>query len=781
MPWYPMPIQQQWQDDDGDPASGYVLKAYLPGTTTVTSIATDKNGGGLQTFIVLNADGHYEVSGNEVIPYIDRTFKYAIFQNTDDAAANSNPYFGFIDNVRVAGIDDANQFADYSEMKAVSIAGYSNNDMVKVAYRAAEGDGGGGIFRWDDSNNSTNVTNDPGEGIYVPPAADGTGISGAWVRQYSGAVNVRWFGVVGDGATDDSSSIQDAIDFVESKSGGSIFFPQGDYRVTATKGTNDKYGIQIGASDIKLIGESGVQIRRLSSDISTYALSFPILLIGVPDNNSSPISNISIEGLTFAGENTRHAISGSAIMDGRQAIWVKNVKGLIINKCTFEDVDSSAIWFHRPSEFDYENSAYYNNTKCYDAEISSCRFITQSHAVAGRALIHTIQCNIDDIRIIDNYFEWCDVCVSCATTYDDYDDTEDDTYTDPNLSVLVKRVGRGYVIKGNMIRNSSEHAFYLNSMGMSCSGNTIIVDNATVCNTTQFQIRGRGVSVVGNTMTGVGLAAGINTGSMDVTFQGNSIQAVGDSEGGIINVQSQGLTSYIDNRSAYFASYKPARNIVVADNTVDMVSGAQTNGVGIRVYTDSVDANFPDGQMQNVIIKGNVVNRAKRAILTLAALARNVRIESNIFNGKDFTEAGFTTGTAMNSEYVLGIDDSLPSSGINLTFNNNTVWGFEYIMFDHGGAGGAGTFDLPFGIRGNNFAYIKYWDTAAFKQPTFQTMFQQNVGRAFLDRTGWYSNTAVFNALSDDTSNSEKKTMIQLVSSTDVRFYYDDAGGFKAL
>lgn len=663
---------------------------------------------------------------------------------------------------------DPDDLANIADLRAIPTT--PNIESATIKGRTTDNDGGQGEWFWD----STSVETDNGGTILKATSI----ITGRWKRLYSGAIYAKWFGAIGDGTTDDSVALQAAADSLTS--GGTLILKDGDFRVSKQAGTNDKWGLNITNSDVTIKGENA-SLRRLSTDISTYALSFPILLIGVPDDNATQITNVKVKGINFKGEDTRHAVSGNALMDGRQAIWIKNVKRCRIIENDFDDIDSSSIWIQSPGEYDYENAAYYNTTKSYKIMIFRNTFEAVPHAVAGRALMHVINGKPDMMSIIGNDFEWCDCCLNTDTTYDDYDDKETDTYTDSNLAATVKRAGRGLIVKGNTVTNSSEHCFYLNSMNIACSGNTIQVDDSTTCNTTQIQVRGRGVTVTNNSFSGVARAVHINTGSMDVIFSNNTIQAFGDSSAGIIGITSAGLTSYIDGRSDYFASYKSMKNITIGGNTVEMPNAAQTNGVGIRIYTDSADANFPDGQMVNVSISGNTINRPRKAIYALTNMIRSVRIFDNTFTGKDFTEATFTTGTTMNSEYVLGADDSLVAALTNISFDNNRVYGFEYILFDEGGAGGAGTFSAPYGVRGNRFSYIKYWDTAAFALPTYPTMFTNNVGQYFLDRTGWYSNKALFNSLSDGTANTEMKSMMQLVSSTDVRIYHDDAAGYKAL
>lgn len=664
---------------------------------------------------------------------------------------------------------------EFDTLDDAKAAGYILEGDVVMTKEFSSGNGGGGTY---DVISGTGTANG-----YDIIAHDTLSLS--FVLRKTKRLDVKKLGVIGDGVTDNSDGIQRAIDFIGGNGGGTVILTaeNSDYRVSKQAGTNDKWGININYSNVVLEIQEGATLRRLSSDISTYAKAFPILLIGEPDSNlaGDQIKNVKIKGGEFIGEDTRHSNSGNLEMDGRQSIWIKNAKKVTVYGSEFSAIDSGAIYVQRPGEYDFENAAYYNTTKCYDIKVINSEFYADSHATAGRALLHAINMNVDRGKVLHNTFEWCDVCVNADTTYQDYDDVETDTFTDSNLATTVNRTGRNITVHGNNIYNSSEHALYLNTMTFSATGNTIEIDDRTTCNTNQIQVRGMGGSITGNTLTNVASGVDITTGASDITFSGNSIQCLGDPEGGAINIQSQGLTAYIDARD-WLSGYTPMRNISVTGNTIHMNSASQTFGYGIRIYTDTSDANFnTDGQLQNVAIKGNIINNPRVAIFNFANLARQVKINDNTFVGKPFTEASFTTSTSMDSLAALGVDDSLSSPLQWVTFDNNSIYGFEYILYDIGGAGSAGTILPPYGVRGNNMDYIKYWDTAAFAAPGWETMFYHNQGIYFLDRTGWFSNRAINNSLSDGTSNSEKKTMIQLVSSTDVRIYHDDAGGFKAL
>lgn len=89
-----------------------------------------------------------------------------------------------------------------------------------------------GAFVWNDGDLSDEVGWDTQEGVYIAPDSDATGASGAWVRQFSGLLNVCWFGATGDGSTDDTTAIQVTINVSARLGIRTVYVPCGHYKVT---------------------------------------------------------------------------------------------------------------------------------------------------------------------------------------------------------------------------------------------------------------------------------------------------------------------------------------------------------------------------------------------------------------------------------------------------------------------------------------------------------------------------------------------------------------------
>ena len=78
------------------------------------------------------------------------------------------------------------------------------NFLVVVLSYSSLNDGGWGYFRWDPASTAADD-----DGTIIQPSAGG---NGRWIRQYKGAVDPHWFGVKGNGVTDDTVKLQYVLD-----------------------------------------------------------------------------------------------------------------------------------------------------------------------------------------------------------------------------------------------------------------------------------------------------------------------------------------------------------------------------------------------------------------------------------------------------------------------------------------------------------------------------------------------------------------------------------------
>jgi len=151
--------------------------------------------------------------------------KFTSFSPVSDAAQNEQ-------KSQVARIASVTQ--EYIPYMSLAEFRAGNGDSSAVVY-INEG-GRSGMFHY----NPSNTTSADDSSMIIRSG------SKRYIRQYDGYLNVKWFGAVGDGVTDDTYSIQKAIDYLNPssvhvykfetapKTGGVVFIPKGKYRTTAT-------------------------------------------------------------------------------------------------------------------------------------------------------------------------------------------------------------------------------------------------------------------------------------------------------------------------------------------------------------------------------------------------------------------------------------------------------------------------------------------------------------------------------------------------------------------
>lgn len=590
------------------------------------------------------------------------------------------------------------------------------------------------------------------------------------------AVNVKDFGAKGDGVANDTAAVQAAIDSL-SATGGTVYFPQGTYLIARTVGTNDHWGLKVPYSNITLTGDDA-GFARFNTDISTYALAYPLLFLGQPDSNSTPVANIRVCNLKFTGNNTRHAVSGSAISDNRMAIVVKNVSNLAIQNNNFFNIDSGAIYLQGFNTYDYTNSAWYNTTTNDTVLIENNSFYTAEHSTDYRALVHAVNLsNSNNCRVVGNFASWCDDFVVGQSNFSSFTQKTSDTYSDHGLTL--PRGGRGWVVSNNSIYNSSEHAIYLEGMDVSISNNTCW-RNGTVRAADQIKCRGYNTVISGNSISNTLGAITVAVPSANITVTDNVISPNGDFTGASIAIEANGLTTAIDNRPWFDVlgadKYRPMSSITVSGNSITFVTTATTGvqDTAIRIVTDASDANFPNGQITGLAITGNTVKNHRIGIRVVGDMIRNGTITGNAFISKPFTQTAFNGSTTMDTWAM--ISQSIAGSSAKLAYLNvsgNSIYGTKYIYATDDGSGSASTYASPAAITGNTFNYVQNLKTADCQ---FPTQFRTNAGTFFIDRT--FSGGMIDNALYDGTvNNSVYKYTFEYNSGTGLmQFYTDDAG-----
>lgn len=161
-------------------------------------------------------------------------------------------------------------FPVLNNIAAISSLGQPSYNKIDVLGYNEPNDGGGGTFIWDSQSTDT-----PVNGMIIQVSGVPTGR----YKRYApdNKFNVRWFGAVCDGITDDTSAVNLAIDFIDRVGyiagwGQAIIeFPQGEIRIDGTISASAAIGLTF-----KGVSQFGTVLKITTDDQVLFNLDIYI-------------------------------------------------------------------------------------------------------------------------------------------------------------------------------------------------------------------------------------------------------------------------------------------------------------------------------------------------------------------------------------------------------------------------------------------------------------------------------------------------------------------------
>jgi len=571
-----------------------------------------------------------------------------------------------------------------SESKTLTVqANYSDQSVVNVTSNS----------QYSSSNPNVASVNTSGSITAINPGSATISISYGGKTQsvlvtvtalVTNQVNVKNFGAVGNGSSDDTAAFQSAIDYLGSRDGGNVYIPAGTYSLNPIylKPFVNIVGENRDTVTLKLSDTSGsgyyrvinmandTKVQNITCDGNAqkhpdgiehmhciFAFDADRIVI---DNNrlkNAVADGISISGSTATSDNV--IISNNILENnGRSNIVIEQVNHLkIFNNISTNTLGRPALHFEPWEEMNFDDAKIYNNT-------------FSSNASNGDYCIQ-----LEGGKSDNNYFnhvEFNNNTVNCPTGGFLVMETNGAKIYDNNLNVsqiFVWIKNKDLEIYRNTIK--SVNGFRIEGTWGINSINTQIYDN-TVSTT------GDAVSIIAgsdkttfsrNAFTGNGLGAAVyafatvtdikDTSFIDNTFTNFEVGIITDYYD-VLKIDGLLVRGNTFKNTSYYSLYitGTTKNVTVDQNTI-----SNSSGVLITVQ---------DGPMTNISISNNTISGGKNGIFQTSSGTKGslngLLITGNRISNTTDPGDSWHTGAAIE----LNKNSTIPT---NVSITNNTLTG----------------------------------------------------------------------------------------------------------
>ncbi|WP_409340405.1 glycosyl hydrolase family 28-related protein [Paenibacillus sp. MBLB4367] len=477
-----------------------------------------------------------------------------------------------------------------------------------------------GFFAYDAAD--TTSPDNTGTIVVSTPAGTGYRFKRIIETEY---LSVKWFGAKGDGSTDDTQRIRDAINAVSAMGGGTVFFPRGTYIVAPS--LSSRIDLK---SNVNLLGEGTNSVIKVKNNAGDYWTIF-----GTMNPASARVENVRIAHLCIdqnVDNNTSCGIDPAKDAAGnyywRQfCIALYDYENIVIDHVRFDPTCGV-------------NTITLNKPTCQKATITDCEF-RFVHAKG------TSTANYDNSAVYLNGTNHTVMNCKFYAAIDAKALGAIETHT--GQSVITGNVTDGYCTGVNL--QASEQTTALDHCDMTIAGNTFSNANNGIQLWPRLGYPLKNVTISGNTISLN------NTAHLRITTTGIGTAGGAEDVGAFENITISGNTILFKEELTYRSS----------------LDGAFTCGIG---FTRGADTSVnPLGiEYRNILISNNLIRNAPTFGIHIGCPnpAPKTSTFSNLeITGNVIVNAGHFPSPAVTEQYNTGI--YLRKTAMNAKISNNCI------------------------------------------------------------------------------------------------------------